>query len=190
MVRFSKGSSRVAPGVCTGKAGSMERIGKDDYYLNIALEVSRRGTCLRRNYGAVIVNHDEIISTGYTGAPRGAKNCVDIRYCSRTNMGVPSGERYELCRSVHAEMNAVIHASRRDALGGTMYLMGVEMEDGRPIQSGAEPCRLCKRVIINAGLEKVVTRNASGYTIVSLVKDWISHEDLEYGIEPLLRKGP
>ncbi|MEJ2731726.1 MAG: hypothetical protein P8185_24985 [Deltaproteobacteria bacterium] len=107
----------------------MERIGKEDYYLNIALAVSRRGTCLRRNYGAVIVNHDEMISTGYTGAPRGARNCVDIRYCARSNLGVPSGERYELCRSVHAEMNAIIHASRREAMGGTMYLMGVDMEE-------------------------------------------------------------
>jgi dCMP deaminase len=161
----------------------MKRIGKDDYYLNIALEVSQRGTCLRRNYGAVIVNHDEIISTGYTGAPRGAKNCVDIGYCVRSKMEVPSGERYELCRSVHAEMNAIIHASRRNAIGGTMYLMGVEMQDGRPLQSGAEPCRLCKRVIINAGLDTVVTRNGNGDLIGYEVKDWIKHEDLDYGIE-------
>lgn len=111
----------------------MDRTGKDDYYLNIALEVLKRGTCLRRNYGAVIVNHNEIISTGYTGAPRGERNWVDIGYCVRSNMGVPSGERYELCRSVHAEMNAVIHASRRVAIGGTMYLMGVGMKDEKPL---------------------------------------------------------
>jgi dCMP deaminase len=175
----------VRPGVCSGKVSSMERIGKDDYYLNIALEVSQRGTCLRRNYGAVIVNHDEIISTGYTGAPRGTRNCVDIRYCARSDMGVPSGERYELCRSVHAEMNAIIHASRRDAIGGTMYLMGVEMQDGRPLQSGARPCRLCKRVIINAGLNKVVTRNGNGDVITYHVKDWVTYEDMDYGIETL-----
>lgn len=160
----------------------MERISKDNYYLNIALEVSQRGTCIRRNYGAVIVNHDEIISTGYTGAPRGTRNCVDVGYCVRYNMGVPSGERYELCRSVHAEMNAVIHASRRDALGGTLYLMGVDMENRRPLQAGAEPCRLCKRVIINAGLEKVITRNAEGLVMTYDVRDWITHEELEYGI--------
>jgi dCMP deaminase len=165
-----------------GNVSFMERIGKEDYYLNIALAVSRRGTCLRRNYGAVIVNHDEMISTGYTGAPRGARNCVDIRYCARSNMGVPSGERYELCRSVHAEMNAIIHASRREAMGGTMYLMGVDMEDGQPLQAGAEPCRLCKRVIINAGLDKVVTRNGNGDVITHHVRDWVTHEDQDYGI--------
>ncbi|MBN2059781.1 MAG: cytidine deaminase [Deltaproteobacteria bacterium] len=161
----------------------MERISKDDYYLNIAIEISRRGTCLRRNYGAVIVNYDEIISTGYTGAPRGTRNCVEIKYCPRSSMGVPSGERYELCRSVHAEMNAIIHASRKDAIGGTMYLMGVDMGDGRPLQAGAEPCRLCKRVIINAGLDKVVTRNGSGNIIIHYIKDWIANEDIEYDIE-------
>lgn len=101
----------------------MDRISKDDYYLNIALEVLQRGTCLRRNYGAVIVNHDEIISTGYTGALRDTRNCVDIGYCSRSDMGVPPGERYELCRSVHAEMNAIIHASRKAAMGGTMQVV-------------------------------------------------------------------
>lgn len=179
---FSKVSSRARPDRSSRKSGFMERIGKADYYLNIALEVSRRGTCLRRNYGAVIVNHDEMISAGYTGAPRGTRNCSDIRYCARSNLGVPSGERYELCRSVHAEMNAIIHASRREALGGTMYLMGVDMEDGRPLQAGAEPCRLCKRVIINAGLNKVVTRNGNGDVITHYVKDWITHEDQAYGI--------
>jgi len=163
----------------------MDRISKDNYYLNIALEVLQRGTCLRRNYGAVIVNRDEIISTGYTGAPRGTRNCVDIGYCARSDMGVPSGERYELCRSVHAEMNAVIHASRRAAMGGTMYLMGMDKEEGSPLRDGAEPCRLCKRVIINAGLDKVVTRNGNGDMIIYYVKDWVVNEEQEYGIEPL-----
>jgi dCMP deaminase len=181
-VSFSRESSRTRPDGCSGNVSFMERIGKEDYYLNIALAVSQRGTCLRRNYGAVIVNHDEMISTGYTGAPRGTRNCVDIRYCARSNMGVPSGERYELCRSVHAEMNAIIHASRREAIGGTMYLMGVDMEDGQPLQAGAEPCRLCKRVIINAGLDKVVTRNGNGDVITHYVRDWVTHEDQDYGI--------
>ena len=122
----------------------MERISKDNYYLNIAFEVSQRGTCIRRNYGAVIVNHDEIISTGYTGAPRGSRNCVDIGYCVRSNMGVPSGERYELCRSVHGEMNAIIHASRRDVIGGIMYLMGMDMENMRPLQEGPLPGKFRK----------------------------------------------
>ncbi|MBW1706355.1 MAG: cytidine deaminase [Deltaproteobacteria bacterium] len=161
----------------------MKRIGKDHYYLNIALEVSKRGTCLRRNYGAVIVNHDQIVSTGYAGAPRGAKNCVDIGYCVRSDMDVPAGERYELCRSVHAEMNAHIHASRRDTIGGLMYLMGMDAQDGKPLPDGAEPCRLCKRVIINAGLEKVITSKSNGDVITYRVRDWITHEDLDYGIE-------
>ena len=103
-----------------------KRIDKDNYYLNIAFEVARRGTCLRRNYGAVIVNRDEIISTGYTGSPRGADNCIDIGYCIRQELEVPSGERYELCRSVHAEMNALIHASRREVIGGSLYLVGFD----------------------------------------------------------------
>ncbi|MBN1104518.1 MAG: cytidine deaminase [Deltaproteobacteria bacterium] len=162
----------------------MERIGKDHYYLNIAAEVSKRGTCLRRNYGAVIVNRDEIIATGYTGAPRGARNCVDIGYCIRSKMEVPSGERYELCRSVHAEMNAVIHASRRDALGGRMYLMGMDARDGKPLRDGAEPCRLCKRVIINAGIEEVVTRNGNRELMIYEVRDWIASEDIDYGFKP------
>jgi len=174
----------VAESFSLAEGAFMGRIGKDDYYLNIALEVSKRGTCLRRNYGAVIVNHDEIIATGYTGAPRGAKNCVDIGYCARSKMGIPSGERYELCRSVHAEMNALIHASRRNTIGGTLYLMGLDAECRKPLQGGAEPCRLCKRVIINSGIEKVLTRNNSGDVITHHVRDWILHEDLDYGIEP------
>ncbi len=155
----------------------MDRIDKDNYYLNIAMDVSKRGTCLRRNYGAVIVNRDEIVSTGYTGAPRGARNCTDIGFCLRSKMGVPSGERYELCRSVHAEMNAVIHAARKDTIGGTMYLMGSCREDERPLKEGAEPCRLCKRVIINAGIDKVVTRNAGGKIIAYKVEDYIAQEE-------------
>ncbi|MDY7035717.1 MAG: hypothetical protein SV375_06100, partial [Thermodesulfobacteriota bacterium] len=162
---------------------NVERISKHNYYLNIATEVSKRGTCLRRNYGAVIVNQDQIVSTGYTGAPRGSKNCVDIGYCVRSNMDVPAGERYELCRSVHAEMNALIHASRRDTIGGLMYFMGMDAQDGRPLPDEAEPCRLCKRVIINAGLEKVITSQGNRDVITYQVRDWITHEDLDYGIE-------
>ena len=102
----------------------MERISKENYYLDIAETVLERATCLRRVYGAIIVKNDEIISTGYNGAPRGRANCVDLGYCSREAMNVPRGERYELCRSVHAEANAIISASRRDRVGGTMYLVG------------------------------------------------------------------
>ena len=102
----------------------MKRIDKENYYLDIAETVLERSTCLRRCYGAIIVKNDEIVSTGYNGAPRGRKNCMDLGYCTREAMNVPSGERYELCRSVHAEMNAIISAARRDTLGATLYLAG------------------------------------------------------------------
>ena len=101
----------------------MKRIDKENYYLDIAETVLERSTCLRRCYGAIIVKNDEIVSTGYNGAPRGRKNCMDLGYCTREAMNVPSGERYELCRSVHAEMNAIISAARRDTLGATLYLL-------------------------------------------------------------------
>ncbi len=159
-----------------------KRLSKENYYLNIAMEVAKRGTCLRRNYGAVIVNNDEIISTGYTGAPRGSKNCVDIGYCPREGSNIPSGERYELCRSVHAEMNAVIHTARKNAIGGVMYLMGMDAETGDPMPAGAEPCRLCKRVIINAGIEKIITRGARGDIQIYRVEDWIINEEFNYRI--------
>ena len=92
----------------------MDRIDKINYYLEIADTVLKRGTCLRRNYGAVIVKNDEIISTGYTGAPRGRTNCIDLGFCAREKLNIKSGEKYELCRSVHAEQNAVISAARKD----------------------------------------------------------------------------
>jgi len=102
----------------------MPRISKENYYLDIAETVLERATCLRRVYGAIIVKNDEIISTGYNGAPRGRKNCVDLGFCTREELQVPRGERYELCRSVHAEANAIISVSRRDMVGGTIYLVG------------------------------------------------------------------
>ena len=153
------------------------RPSKDEYYLSIALEVSRRGTCLRRNYGAVIVNRDHIVSTGYSGAPRGQSNCIDIGRCARQQARVPAGERYELCRSVHAEMNAIIHASREEIMGGILYLAGTEHETGDEVY-GARPCRLCARVIINAGVETVVVRDAPGEVRIHSVEDWIRHEDV------------
>ena len=135
------------------------REAKLDYYLNIAAEVAKRGTCLRRNYGAVIVKNDEIVATGYTGAPRGSVNCCDAGECIRQKMGVPSGERYELCRSVHAEMNAIISASRTSMLGATLYLAGWEMVDGKfdHLVMKAEPCRMCRKIITNAGIKDVVS---------------------------------
>jgi len=152
------------------------RPGKDEYYLNIAREVCRRGTCLRRQYGAVIVNDDQIVSTGYAGAPRGVANCVDLGRCLREELAIPAGQRYELCRSVHAEMNAVIHASRAQTLGSTLYLAGIEVASGLPT-ANPEPCLLCRRVIINAGIARVVVQ-PRGREIVSLdPEDWMKEEN-------------
>ena len=154
----------------------MNRVSKENYYLDIAETVIGRATCLRRCYGALIVNNDEIISTGYNGAPRGRKNCVDLGRCAREAMHVPRGERYELCRSVHAEANAIISAARRDMVGGTLYLAGKDAVTGE-ILSDATSCAMCRRLIINAGLEKVVIRTSStDYTVVD-VRQWIEEDD-------------
>ena len=154
----------------------MSRISKENYYLDIAQTVLERATCLRRVYGAIIVKNDEIISTGYNGAPRGRANCVDMGFCSREALQVPRGERYELCRSVHAEANAIISAARRDMVGGTLYLAGKDAVTGE-ILSDATSCAMCRRLIINAGLEKVVIRTSStDYTVVD-VRQWIEEDD-------------
>ena len=130
-----------------------ERINKDTYYLNIAEEVAKRSTCLKRKYGAVIVNNDEIISTGYNGAPRGCMNCSDIGECLRIELNIPSKQRYELCKSVHAEMNAIISASRKDMIGATLYLVGID-PDGQYHNSTC--CDMCKKIILNAGIKRIV----------------------------------
>ena len=154
----------------------MQRRDKINYYLDIATVVLERGTCLRRSYGAIIVKNDEIISTGYTGAPRGRKNCIDLGYCRRAAMNIPRGERYEMCRSVHSEANAIISASRTELLGATLYLVGKDYETGELVKD-ASSCAMCKRMIINAGIEKVIIRNDhDNYTIVN-VSDWIENDD-------------
>ena len=154
----------------------MERRDKINYYLDLAEMVSQRCTCLRRHYGAVIVKNDEIVSTGYNGAPRGRKNCMDLGYCTREAMNVPSGERYELCRSVHAEMNAIISAARRDTLNATLYLAGREAKNGELLHD-ATSCSMCRRMIINAGIERVVIRNTQREYSVVHVEDWIREDD-------------
>ena len=154
----------------------MQRRDKYNYYLDIAETVIERGTCLRRNYGAIIVKNDEIISSGYTGAPRGRENCIDRGVCKREELGVPSGQRYELCRSVHAEANAIISASRRDMLGAVLYLVGKDAKTGELFEN-ATPCARCRRLIINAGIELVVIRQTKNtYKIVS-VKDWVLDDE-------------
>lgn len=154
----------------------MERVSKENYYLDIAETVIERATCLRRCYGAIIVKNDEIISTGYNGAPRGRKNCVDLGYCTREAMQVPRGQRYELCRSVHAEANAIISASRRDMVGGTLYLAGKDAVTGQ-VLSDATSCAMCRRQIINAGLERVVIRRTAQEYEVVMVREWIEEDD-------------
>ena len=154
----------------------MKRISKENYYLDIAQTVCERSTCLRKHYGAIIVKNDIIISTGYNGAPRGRKNCTDINYCYREELNIPRGERYELCRSVHAEANAIISASRDQMLGSTLYM---SCEDGKTgeLVSGTCSCMMCKRLIINAGIERVVVRNTSEEFTVYKVSDWIDDDD-------------
>ena len=155
----------------------MKRIDKENYYLDIAGTVMERSTCLRRCYGAIIVQHDEIISTGYNGAPRGRNNCMDLGYCTRMAMNIPSGERYELCRSVHAEANAIISAARRDMVGGTLYLAGKNAATGELLHDTSS-CSMCRRLIINAGIARVVIRDtAEQYRVVDVAKDWVEQDD-------------
>ena len=154
----------------------MSRIDKENYYLDIAATVLERSTCLRRCYGAIIVKNDEIVSTGYNGAPRGRKNCMDLGYCAREAMNIPSGERYELCRSVHAEANAIISAARRDTLGSTLYLAGRDSKTGQLLHD-ATSCSMCRRMIINAGIDRVVIRSTDKEYSVVHVEDWIREDD-------------
>ena len=154
----------------------MERRDKANYYLDIADVISERSTCLRRRYGAVIVNHDEVISTGYVGAPRGRKNCTHLNVCIRTKVGVPRGERYELCRSVHAEQNAIISAPRDKMIGATMYLCGREVDTGEYVKNSS-CCSLCKRFVINAGIKRVVIRDDKDNYRVIEVLDWIMNDE-------------
>lgn len=154
----------------------MDRRDKVNYYLDLAEMVSQRGTCLRRRYGAVIVNHDEVISTGYVGAPRGRRNCTDVGICIREKLNIPRGERYELCRSVHAEANAIISASRDKMIGSSLYLTGIEMSSGEYIKNSS-CCSMCKRMVINAGIEKVYVRDTKEQYRVIEVEDWINNDE-------------
>lgn len=154
----------------------MDRIDKENYYLDIAEVVLERGTCLRRNFGAVIVNNDQIISSGYTGAPRGRKNCVDLKRCIREQLNVPRGERYELCRSVHAESNAIIHASREEMLNSKLYLVGKQAASGKYVE-GASPCSMCKRLIINSGINCVIIRETKNDYRKIQTDLWVNEEE-------------
>ena len=152
------------------------RIDKINYYLDIAESVLERGTCLRRNYGAVIVKDDEIVSTGYTGAPRGRENCCDKGICLRDKLKIPRGTRYEVCRSVHAEANAIISASRKEMLGGQLFLCGKDYKSKEYVED-ANSCSMCKRLIINAGIETVYIRdNKKQFRIIDVEKEWIEKD--------------
>jgi dCMP deaminase len=154
----------------------MERVSKHNYYLDIAQTVAERSTCLRKKYGAIIVKDDSIISTGYNGAPRGRQNCSDLNFCMREKLQIPRGERYEMCRAVHAEANAIIAASRDQMLGSTLYQSCVDPKDGELV-AGTCSCMMCKRMIINAGITKVVYRDTKDeYRIVD-VEGWITDDD-------------
>ncbi len=154
----------------------MSRIDKENYYLDIAQTVSERSTCAKSRMGALIVRNDEIVSTGYNGAPRGRADCVDMGYCIRDRLNIPDGERYELCRSVHAEANAIISAARSECIGGTMYLAGLEAQSGACIEN-LRPCPACRRMIINAGLSKIVIRTAKDKFDIINVQEWVFHDD-------------
>lgn len=150
---------------------------KINYYLDIADTVSERSTCCRIHYGAIIVKSDEIVSTGYNGAPRGRVNCGDNGGCLRSRLGIPSGERYELCRSVHAEANAIISAARRDMLDASLFLSARDGETGELLPNRSS-CSMCRRLVINAGIKTVYIReSADTYTVIDVQRDWIDSDD-------------
>jgi len=154
----------------------MERRDKINYYLDMAEVALERSTCLRRKFGAIIVKNDEVISTGYNGAPRGRKNCDDLGYCMREKMQIPRGERYEMCRSVHAEANAIISASRRDLMDSTLYMVGKEASDGSYIKN-SNSCAMCKRMLINAGIKQIIIRDTKeDYRIID-IEDFIKNDE-------------
>ena len=152
------------------------RVSKENYYLDIAQTVAERSTCLRKMYGAIIVKNDVIVSTGYNGAPRGRKNCTDLGSCMRDKLGIPRGERYEMCRSIHSEANAIIAASREQMLGSTLYMACVDPRT-REIVPGTSSCMMCKRQIINAGIDTVVVRDTKEEFRVIPVQSWIEDDD-------------
>ena len=157
------------------------RVSKENYYLDIAETVAERGTCMRRQFGAIIVKDDVIVSTGYNGAPRGRQNCTDISFCIRDELKIPRGERYELCRSVHAEANAIISAAREQMLDSTIYIACTDPQSGE-IQAGTCSCAMCKRMIINAGIAQVIIRDTPTEYRVIDVQDWIDNDDSLTGV--------
>ncbi|MBQ9132126.1 MAG: cytidine deaminase, partial [Clostridia bacterium] len=136
---------------------------------------------LRKMYGAIIVKNDSIISTGYNGSPRGRKNCSDLGMCMRDKLNIPRGERYELCRSVHGEANAIIAAPRDQMLGSTLYMVCVNAKN-RELEAGTSSCMMCKRMVINAGISQVIIRDTPTEFRVIDVNEWIENDDSLSGV--------
>lgn len=150
------------------------RPSKDEYYLDLARSVCRRGTCLKVEIGAVIIRDDQVVATGYCGAPRGSKSSQEHGFCLRKQLGIPSGHRYEMCRSVHAEQNAIINAARSGTslYEGDMYIYGkLQGADGNSID--AFPCFICKKMLINCGLKRVVCSLSDGGYKIFDVREWM-----------------
>ena len=159
----------------------MSRVSKHNYYLDIAETVAERCTCMRKKFGAIIVKDDVIVSTGYNGAPRGRQNCSDLNCCMRDKLNIPRGERYELCRSVHAEANAIIAASRERMLGATIYMACIDSKTGELV-SGTNSCMMCKRLVINAVISQLIVRDTRDDYRVIDVQSWIDDDDSLSGI--------
>lgn len=157
-----------------------KRIDKTNYYLDIAETVSERSTCLRKKYGSIIVNHDQIIATGYSGAPRGRINCSDLGYCTKKKL-MPDTRHggYDACRSVHAEQNAIICSSREEMMGATLYLVGVR--ENNEYEEGAAPCLMCRKLIINSGISQVIVRETKETYKIFDVEEWIKNDEFLNG---------
>jgi len=171
---------------------SIRRPSKDEYYLDLAKSVCRRSTCTKVEMGAVIIKDDQVVATGYCGAPRGTKSSQEHGFCLRRKLGIPSGHRYEMCRSVHAEQNAIINAARSGTslLGGDMYIYGkIQGEDGAVLD--AFPCFICKKMLINCGLKRVVCSLKDGSSKIFLVDEWMEEwrkndiidDKFQYGVK-------
>lgn len=164
------------------------KINKDEYYLNIARAIALKSNCLCIAYGCLIVKNDAIISAGYVGAPRKTMDCIELGYCIRRKNNIPSGTGYEMCRSVHAEMNAIINAARAGVslLDGDMYLFTMKRGDNNDFELvDAYPCLLCKKMIINAGIKTFIGNTKEGKVKKFLIKDWVKDwkkiEDIRSG---------
>jgi len=168
------------------KKKKSKRPGWDEYFINIAKAVAARATCLRRKYGVVITKDNIIVSTGYNGAPAGMKDCLEVEKCTRKELQIPHGERYELCHSVHAEANAVIRAAVHELEGATIYISGevASFSSVNPPECGprrdnsagechSEPCMMCKRIILNARIARVVYSDGNGNFHIINPKEWL-----------------